>query len=298
MPSALPDSSARSTNFASRSWPLWKGRPFRRGSASRPPATSCSPPKKPSSALPDVRSGAIPAISLVFIAKRVGEARARELALRGQPLSATDAFTIGLVNVGVPRARIDATLARLASALVSDNSGNAMALCKELLSRVMGMNLAEALDFAANMHAASRMTAECRKGMTAYPERRNPGVVTTVNIDLRSHIRSVPGFPKPGIVFRDITTLLKDPAALRAAVDQLEAFYRDRRVATVVGIESRGFVLGAALAYRLGAGFVPVRKPGKLPAETLRESYSLEYGTDAVEIHATRSAGPARPAAR
>ena len=109
--------------------------------------------------------------------------------------------------------------------------------------------------------------------------------MTTVNIDLRSHIRSVPNFPKPGIVFRDITTLLKDPAALRSAVDQLEAFYRDRRVAAVVGIESRGFVLGAALAYRLGAGFVPVRKPGKLPAETIRESYSLEYGTDAVEIH-------------
>jgi methylglutaconyl-CoA hydratase len=117
--------------------------------------------------LPDVRSGAIPAIPLVFIAKRVGEARARELALRGQPLSATDAFTIGLVNVVVPRARIDAALARLASSLVSDNSGNAMALTKELLSRVMGMNLAEALDFATNMHAASRMTAECRKGMTA-----------------------------------------------------------------------------------------------------------------------------------
>ena len=117
--------------------------------------------------LPDVRSGAIPAISLVFIAKRVGEARARELALRGQPLGATDAFTIGLVNVVVPRAQIDATLARLTSSLVSDNSGNAMALCKELLSRVMGMNLADALDFATNMHAASRMTAECRKGMTA-----------------------------------------------------------------------------------------------------------------------------------
>jgi adenine phosphoribosyltransferase len=110
-------------------------------------------------------------------------------------------------------------------------------------------------------------------------------VVTTVNFDLRSHIRSVPNFPKPGIMFRDITTLLKDPAAFRAAVDQLEAFYRERRIEAVVGIESRGFVLGAALAYRLGAGFVPVRKPGKLPAEAIRESYSLEYGTDAVEIH-------------
>ena len=110
-------------------------------------------------------------------------------------------------------------------------------------------------------------------------------MVTTMAFDLRSRIRSVPNFPKPGIMFRDITTLLKDPAAFRAAVDQLEVFYRDRRIEAVVGIESRGFVLGAALAYRLGAGFVPVRKPGKLPAETIRESYSLEYGTDAVEIH-------------
>jgi len=104
-------------------------------------------------------------------------------------------------------------------------------------------------------------------------------------LDLRTQIRSVPDFPKPGIVFRDITTLLKDTAAFAAAVDALEARYRSEHIDRVVGIESRGFVLGAALAYRLGAGFVPVRKPGKLPAETLRESYALEYGTDAVEIH-------------
>jgi adenine phosphoribosyltransferase len=104
-------------------------------------------------------------------------------------------------------------------------------------------------------------------------------------VDLQAHIRSVPDFPKPGIVFRDITTLLQHPDAFRAAVDTLEARYRDSRIDRVVGIESRGFILGAALAYRLGAGFVPVRKPGKLPAGTIRESYALEYGTDAVEIH-------------
>jgi adenine phosphoribosyltransferase len=105
------------------------------------------------------------------------------------------------------------------------------------------------------------------------------------DIDLREHIRSVPDFPKPGIVFRDITTLLNHPAAFAAAADALEARYRSSRIDKVVGIEARGFVLGAVLAYRLGAGFVPVRKPGKLPAETIRESYALEYGTDAVEIH-------------
>jgi adenine phosphoribosyltransferase len=107
-----------------------------------------------------------------------------------------------------------------------------------------------------------------------------------MNDTLDRYVRSVPGFPKPGIVFRDITTLLKDPGALREAADQIAARYAQSGISKVVGVEARGFILGAIIAYKLGAGFVPVRKPGKLPAATLRESYALEYGTDAIEIHA------------
>jgi adenine phosphoribosyltransferase len=98
-------------------------------------------------------------------------------------------------------------------------------------------------------------------------------------------IRTVPGFPKPGIMFRDITTLARDPEGLRAAVDAIASRYEKARIDIVVGIESRGFIFGAAVAYRLGVGFVPARKPGKLPAETVRAEYSLEYGTDAIEMH-------------
>ncbi len=98
-------------------------------------------------------------------------------------------------------------------------------------------------------------------------------------------IRNVPDFPKKGIVFRDITTLLKDPGGLRAVLDGMESFCRGLEIHKVVGIESRGFILGTALADRLGAGFVPVRKPGKLPAETVRVSYELEYGNDYLELH-------------
>jgi adenine phosphoribosyltransferase len=103
--------------------------------------------------------------------------------------------------------------------------------------------------------------------------------------DLLASIRTVPDFPKKGIMFRDITTLLKNPAAFAAAIDRTYEHYRDIRVDKVVGIESRGFILGAPLAYRVGAGFVPARKAGKLPAAVTRETYSLEYGTDSVEIH-------------
>jgi adenine phosphoribosyltransferase len=99
-------------------------------------------------------------------------------------------------------------------------------------------------------------------------------------------IRSVPDFPKPGIMFRDITTLLKDRSAFARSVDILYDRYKTDRIDKVVGVESRGFILGAALAYRLNAGFVPIRKPGKLPAKTLREEYTLEYGSDAIEMHA------------
>ena len=102
---------------------------------------------------------------------------------------------------------------------------------------------------------------------------------------LRERIRSVPDFPKKGIMFRDITPLLLDPETFGGAVDALERRYRDQRIVKVVSIEARGFILGSALAYRLGAGFVPVRKPGKLPSGTVRESYTLEYGVDTLEMH-------------
>ena len=104
-------------------------------------------------------------------------------------------------------------------------------------------------------------------------------------MDLRSLIRDVPDFPKPGIVFKDITTLTKDPDGFRAAVDAIAERYADANVDLIVGIESRGFVFGAAVAYRMGLGFVPARKPGKLPASTVSAEYELEYGTDALEIH-------------
>jgi len=104
-------------------------------------------------------------------------------------------------------------------------------------------------------------------------------------MDLRSLIRDVPDFPKPGIVFKDITTLTKDPEGLRGAIDALADPYADADVDVVVGIESRGFVFGAGVAYKLGVGFVPARKPGKLPAQTVSAEYELEYGTDSIEIH-------------
>jgi adenine phosphoribosyltransferase len=103
---------------------------------------------------------------------------------------------------------------------------------------------------------------------------------------LKSRIRSVPDFPKPGILFYDITTLLRDADGFRAAIDAIAAPYKNQGISLVVGIESRGFILGAAVADRLGVGFCPIRKPGKLPAKTLKESFNLEYGSDAIEIHA------------
>jgi len=103
--------------------------------------------------------------------------------------------------------------------------------------------------------------------------------------DLKALIREVPDFPKPGINFYDITTLLKNGAGFRKVIDLLVEHYRNTPVDLVVGIEARGFIFAPALAYALGAGFVPVRKPNKLPAETARIEYALEYGTDALEIH-------------
>ncbi|MCX6121434.1 MAG: adenine phosphoribosyltransferase [Ignavibacteriales bacterium] len=102
---------------------------------------------------------------------------------------------------------------------------------------------------------------------------------------LSDAIRSIPDFPKKGIVFRDITTLLKDADALQSAVALLMKHYEHSKIDKVVCIESRGFILGSALAVSLGAGFVPIRKKGKLPAEVMREQYALEYGTDVIEMH-------------
>ena len=104
-------------------------------------------------------------------------------------------------------------------------------------------------------------------------------------MDLKRHIRKIPDFPKPGIVFIDITTLLTDPAALQAAVDALVEPFADEQIDLVMAAEARGFIFGGAVACRLGAGFVPVRKPGKLPAETLERTYELEYGTDTLAVH-------------
>ena len=116
----------------------------------------------------------------------------------------------------------------------------------------------------------------------------------TAAADLRPYIRDIPDFPKPGIVFKDITPLLLDPAALDAAVAALAEWARPRAVDYVVAAEARGFILGAALARELGAGFVPARKPGKLPSETLSAEYVLEYGVDALEMHADALADGAR----
>jgi adenine phosphoribosyltransferase len=103
--------------------------------------------------------------------------------------------------------------------------------------------------------------------------------------DLRAKIREIPDFPKPGILFYDITTVLKDAAAFKDAIDLMRAPYDGEHVDIVVGMESRGFIFSAPLAYQLGAGFVPVRKLGKLPAETLTVEYALEYGSNTLEIH-------------
>jgi adenine phosphoribosyltransferase len=102
---------------------------------------------------------------------------------------------------------------------------------------------------------------------------------------LKSIIREVPDFPKPGINFYDITTLLKDPDGFRQVIDGLASQFKDEKVDTVIGIEARGFIFAPAMAYQLGAGFVPARKPGKLPSECATVSYDLEYGQDALQMH-------------
>lgn len=104
--------------------------------------------------------------------------------------------------------------------------------------------------------------------------------------DVKEKIRAVPDFPKKGIIFRDITTGLKDSETLQVMVDYLCDQYKDCKIDYIAGIESRGFIFGMPMAYKLDCGFIPVRKPNKLPAETIKESYDLEYGSDSIEIHA------------
>ncbi len=106
-----------------------------------------------------------------------------------------------------------------------------------------------------------------------------------IKAELKNYIRDIPDFPKPGILFRDITTLLKDKKAFKSAVDSLVAEYKDKKIDIVVAVEARGFILGGIVAHQLGAGFVPVRKPGKLPWKTNCATYELEYGTDTLQIH-------------
>jgi adenine phosphoribosyltransferase len=102
---------------------------------------------------------------------------------------------------------------------------------------------------------------------------------------IKSRIRTVPHYPKQGVMFRDITTLLKDPVGLRVTINELVNRYTGMKIDKVAGIEARGFIIGAALAFQLGVGFVPIRKKGKLPAETVGHDYALEYGTDRIEMH-------------
>jgi adenine phosphoribosyltransferase len=104
-------------------------------------------------------------------------------------------------------------------------------------------------------------------------------------IDLKSLVRTIPDYPKPGIMFRDITTLIGDARGLSACIEQLAAPYADQRIDAVAGIEARGFILGGAVAERLGCGFIPIRKKGKLPAKAIGQDYELEYGIDVIEVH-------------
>jgi adenine phosphoribosyltransferase len=106
-----------------------------------------------------------------------------------------------------------------------------------------------------------------------------------VFMPIKSKIRTIPHYPKEGIMFRDITTLIKDPEGLKITINTLVERYKDRQFDVIAGIEARGFILGAALAFALGKGFIPIRKKGKLPGQTISESYQLEYGVDTIEIH-------------
>lgn len=106
-----------------------------------------------------------------------------------------------------------------------------------------------------------------------------------MDVDIKAYIRTIPDYPKPGIQFRDITTLLNDPVGFREAVDAMVKVHNGDKVDHIAGIEARGFILGGAMAHQMSAGFVPIRKKGKLPGETIEEDYALEYGTDTIELH-------------
>ncbi|MCX5700172.1 MAG: adenine phosphoribosyltransferase [Candidatus Omnitrophica bacterium] len=107
----------------------------------------------------------------------------------------------------------------------------------------------------------------------------------TPKLCLEKYVRNIPDFPKPGILFRDVTTLIQDKKAFKASVDMLTAKFKGKKIDKVVGVEARGFIFGAAIAYKINAGFVPVRKKGKLPFKSISTTYALEYGTDTLEIH-------------
>ncbi|MDP2337746.1 MAG: adenine phosphoribosyltransferase [Bacteroidota bacterium] len=106
-----------------------------------------------------------------------------------------------------------------------------------------------------------------------------------MNMELKNYVRTIENYPIDGISFKDITTLFKEPNAFKSVVDQISEFYKDKGITKIVSLESRGFIVGGAVAYRINAGFVPIRKKGKLPAAVLSESYELEYGVDSIEIH-------------
>ncbi len=118
-------------------------------------------------------------------------------------------------------------------------------------------------------------------------------MAVSASIDLRDYIRNIPDFPKPGVMFKDITPLLGDPRAFRAAIEQLEQHYKGRGIDVIAAAEARGFIFGAPLAMSMGAGFVPIRKPGKLPYATIAQEYQLEYGSDRLEVH-TDALSPGR----
>jgi len=118
-------------------------------------------------------------------------------------------------------------------------------------------------------------------------------MASSASLDIRDWIRDIPDFPKPGVLFKDITPLLSNPEAFRATIDQFEERFRDAGVDAIAAAEARGFIFGAPLALRLGAGFVPIRKPGKLPYATIAQEYALEYGNDRLEVHSD-ALGPGR----
>jgi 5'-methylthioadenosine phosphorylase len=164
------------------------------------------------------------------------------------------------------------------------NAGNARKLVAQAVTKVKAGPCPQGCDHALD---AAIITAPESRVAEAIAKLRHIGgrVLHMPRKTMKELIRTIPDFPKKGIQFRDVTTLLKDPAGLREAVDALAARYRNRGITKVIGIEARGFILGAPLAYALGAGFVPVRKKGKLPGEAIGQSYALEYGSDSVEMH-------------